>query len=42
VGARSARAAREAKKLGYDKAQSIVGGLQEWQKQNLPLEKGAA
>ena len=38
-GARSARAVGIAKKLGYDKAQSLSGGLAAWKSANLPVEK---
>ncbi len=38
-GARSNRAVAIAKKLGYEQAQSLVGGLASWKKANLPLEK---
>ena len=38
-GARSGRAVAIAKKLGYDKAQSLGGGLGAWKAANLPLEK---
>ncbi|PUE34275.1 rhodanese-like domain-containing protein [Limnohabitans sp. Jir72] len=39
VGARSARAAATAQKLGYDNAQSLAGGLKAWQAANMPVEK---
>jgi len=39
-GARSGRAVAIAKKLGYEKAQSLVGGLGAWKSANLPIEKG--
>jgi rhodanese-related sulfurtransferase len=39
TGARSARAVAIAKKLGYEQAQSMVGGLKSWRTANLPLEK---
>ncbi len=39
-GARSARAVAVAKKLGYEQAQSLSGGLTGWKAANLPLEKG--
>ena len=42
TGARSARAVAMAKKLGYDNAQSMTGGLKAWQTANLPVEKSAA
>lgn len=38
-GARSARAVTIAKKLGYEQAQSLGGGLKAWKDANLPLEK---
>ena len=38
-GARSNRALPVAKKLGYDKAQILSGGLKSWKEANLPLEK---
>ncbi|MFZ2219139.1 MAG: rhodanese-like domain-containing protein [Rhodoferax sp.] len=38
-GARSSRALAIAKKLGYDKAQSLSGGLSAWRTANLPVEK---
>lgn len=38
-GARSARAVAIAKKLGYDNAQSLAGGLKSWREANLPVEK---
>lgn len=39
-GARSGRAVAIAKKLGYEKAQSLAGGLGAWKSANLPIEKG--
>jgi rhodanese-related sulfurtransferase len=39
VGARAARAVSVAKKLGYDQAQSLSGGLKAWREANLPVEK---
>lgn len=39
-GARSARAVMVAKKLGYEQAQSLGGGLVAWKTANLPLERG--
>ena len=39
-GARSGRAVAMAKKLGYEKAQSLAGGLTGWKAANLPVEKG--
>jgi rhodanese-related sulfurtransferase len=38
-GARSARAVAIAKKLGYEQAQSLGGGLSAWKAANLPIEK---
>ena len=38
-GARSGRAVAIAKKLGYEQAQSLGGGLSAWKAANLPLEK---
>jgi rhodanese-related sulfurtransferase len=38
-GARSSRAVAIAKKLGYEQAQSLGGGLKAWKEANLPLEK---
>jgi rhodanese-related sulfurtransferase len=39
TGARSARAVAMAKKLGYEQAQSLAGGLKAWKAANLPVEK---
>jgi rhodanese-related sulfurtransferase len=39
-GARSGRAVAIAKKLGYERAQSLGGGLASWRGANLPVEKG--
>jgi rhodanese-related sulfurtransferase len=39
TGARSGRALAIAKKLGYEKAESIGGGLAAWKSANLPVEK---
>ena len=39
-GARSGRAVAVAKKLGYDNAQSLGGGLKSWREANLPIERG--
>ena len=39
-GARSGRAVAIAKKLGYDNAQSMGGGLAGWKAAGLPIEKG--
>lgn len=38
-GARSAKAVDVAKKLGYEQAQSLQGGLKSWKAANLPVEK---
>ncbi|MCE1194576.1 MAG: rhodanese-like domain-containing protein [Acidovorax sp.] len=38
-GARSTRAAAIAKKLGYEKAESLAGGLKAWREASLPVEK---
>ena len=38
-GARAARAVIVAKKLGYDQAQSLSGGLKAWREANLPVQK---
>ena len=39
VGARSARAAATARKLGYGNAQSLSGGLRAWTAASMPTEK---
>ena len=38
-GMRSAKAVTELKKMGYENAQSLTGGLQAWREANLPIEK---
>jgi rhodanese-related sulfurtransferase len=38
-GARATRALAVAKKLGYEKAQVLAGGLKAWKDANLPVEK---
>jgi len=38
-GARSNRAVSIAKKLGYEQAQSLGGGLKAWKDANLPVER---
>ncbi len=38
-GARSGRGVGIAKKLGYEQAQSLGGGLKAWKEANLPTEK---
>lgn len=39
TGARANRAVAVARKLGYDKAQALAGGLKAWKEANLPVEK---
>ena len=39
TGARASRALATAKKLGYEQAQCLAGGLKSWKEANLPLEK---
>lgn len=39
-GARSGRALAIAKKLGFENAQSLGGGMASWKTANLPVEKG--
>ena len=39
TGARARRAEAMARKLGYQKAQALAGGLRAWKEANLPLEK---
>jgi rhodanese-related sulfurtransferase len=39
VGARSGRAAATARKLGYENAQSLSGGLRAWVAASMPTEK---
>ena len=38
-GARSGRAVGIARKLGYEKAESLAGGLKAWRAADLPIEK---
>ena len=38
-GARAQRATGVAKKLGYDNAQALAGGLTAWRAATLPVEK---
>jgi len=40
-GARATRAAATLKKLGFDNARALAGGLAAWREANLPLEKSA-
>ena len=39
TGSRAQRAVATAKKLGYEQAQAVAGGLKSWKDANLPLEK---
>jgi len=39
AGARSNRAVAVAKKLGYENAQSLSGGMGAWREANMPIEK---
>jgi rhodanese-related sulfurtransferase len=39
TGARASRALATAKKLGYEQAQVVSGGLKGWKEANLPVEK---
>nr|WP_177206475.1 MULTISPECIES: rhodanese-like domain-containing protein [unclassified Variovorax] len=39
TGARAQRAVATAKKLGYEQAQAVAGGLKAWKDANLPVEK---
>ncbi len=39
TGARARRAEAMAKRLGYERAQALSGGLRAWKEANLPLEK---
>ncbi len=39
TGSRAQRAVAMAKKLGYEQAQAIAGGLKSWKDANLPIEK---
>jgi len=39
TGARANRALAMAKKLGYEQAQVLAGGLKSWKEANLPIEK---
>ncbi|MBQ0131840.1 MAG: rhodanese-like domain-containing protein [Comamonas sp.] len=38
-GARAVRAEAQAKKLGYEKAQAMAGGMKAWREASLPVEK---
>ncbi len=39
VGGRASRAASQAQKLGYERAQALAGGLKAWREASLPVEK---
>lgn len=39
AGSRSGRAVAVARKLGYEQAQSLAGGLKSWQAANMPVSK---
>jgi rhodanese-related sulfurtransferase len=39
TGARAQRAVATARKLGYEHAQAVAGGLKSWKDANLPVEK---
>lgn len=41
TGARAGRAAGMLRKLGYEKAQVLAGGLKAWREANLPVDKAA-
>ena len=41
TGARSARAAAQLRKAGYEKAVAVAGGNAAWREAQLPMEKGA-
>jgi rhodanese-related sulfurtransferase len=41
TGARAGRAAGMLRKLGYEKAQVLAGGLKAWREASLPVEKAA-
>ena len=38
-GMRSGRAVAMARKLGYDRAEALAGGLKSWREANLPIDK---
>jgi rhodanese-related sulfurtransferase len=42
TGSRASRAAGLLRKAGYEKAQSLAGGLDAWREAKLPVEKSAA
>ena len=39
VGGRASRAAAQAQKMGYERAQALAGGLNAWREASLPIEK---
>jgi rhodanese-related sulfurtransferase len=39
TGGRASRAEAQAKKLGYERAQAMAGGLKAWREASLPTEK---
>ncbi|MCX7264194.1 MAG: rhodanese-like domain-containing protein [Betaproteobacteria bacterium] len=41
VGARASRAAAQARKMGYEQAQALSGGLRAWRDASLPVEKSS-
>jgi rhodanese-related sulfurtransferase len=42
TGARAQRAVATLRKLGYEKAMAVIGGLDAWREAQLPVEKSAA
>lgn len=42
TGARASRAVATLRKLGYEKASTVIGGLAAWREAQLPVEKSAA
>ena len=42
TGARAGRAAATLRKLGYERATPLAGGIASWREANLPIEKSAA
>ena len=42
TGARARRAEAMARKLGYERAQALAGGLKAWREAKLPVEKASA
>lgn len=42
TGARARRAEAMARKLGYERAQALAGGLKAWREAKLPIERAAA